>query len=192
MMILTSLWKSPTAVTCLVDQLLEKMSSGTHSPEPKAKSFNSILASRYFEISVNRSSCLNTVTRKYTSSRTDWFNKMPYFRCILLSLLNCIKPLSIFVLLVFADTDPYLWSQFYSVVCCFNASWLDWLALMLVIFNVNKSRLNQQPLSFARFGPSLWNAFPEHLLFRPRRCFQQKNNPYTFIQFTEPWRYLSV
>ena len=40
-------------------------------------------------------------------------------------------------------------------------------------FYVNKSRLNQQLLSFARFGPRLWNAFPDSIRSRPKRSFNK-------------------
>ena len=41
-------------------------------------------------------------------------------------------------------------------------------------FYVNKSRINQQLLSFARFGAKLWNAFRENLHSRPRRFLNLK------------------
>ena len=41
-------------------------------------------------------------------------------------------------------------------------------------FYVNKSRLNQQLLSFTRFGPRLWNAFPDSIRSRPKRSFNKE------------------
>lgn len=48
------------------------------------------------------------------------------------------------------------------------------LSLFHLFFYVNKSRVNQELLSFPRFGPKLWNFFPENLRSFSKRSFNKK------------------